>query len=77
VDLSIRGEGELLGTRQHGLPRFRAAVLPDDVALLLDAREAVKDLLERHGSLEVPELWPLMDEARRRFGDERVERMTA
>ena len=25
VDLSIRGEGEILGTRQHGLPRFRAA----------------------------------------------------
>jgi ATP-dependent DNA helicase RecG len=77
VDLSIRGEGELLGTRQHGLPRFRAAVLPDDVQLLLDARGAVRELLERHGSLEVPELGPLMDEARRRYGDERLERMTA
>ena len=32
VDLSLRGEGEILGTRQHGLPRFRVAVLPDDVA---------------------------------------------
>ena len=26
VDLTIRGEGEILGTRQHGLPRFRAAI---------------------------------------------------
>ena len=33
VDLSIRGEGEILGTRQHGLPRFRAASLPEDTAL--------------------------------------------
>ena len=38
VDLSIRGEGEILGTRQHGLPRFRAATLPEDTALLLEAR---------------------------------------
>jgi ATP-dependent DNA helicase RecG len=77
VDLSIRGEGELLGTRQHGLPRFRAAVLPDDLELLLEARGAVRGLLERHGSLEAPALGPLMDEARRRFGDERVARMSA
>jgi ATP-dependent DNA helicase RecG len=75
VDLSIRGEGELLGTRQHGLPRFRAAVLPDDLSLLLEARGAVRGLLERHGTLEAPALGPLMDEARRRFGDERVERI--
>ena len=40
VDLTIRGEGEILGTRQHGLPRFRAAVLPEDTAMLLEARGA-------------------------------------
>jgi ATP-dependent DNA helicase RecG len=77
VDLGIRGEGELLGTRQHGLPRFRAATLPDDLALLLDARAAVRDLLDRLGSLEHPALGPLMDDARRRFGDERAERVAA
>ena len=32
VDLSLRGEGEVLGTRQSGLPRFRVASLPDDAA---------------------------------------------
>ena len=77
VDLGIRGEGELLGTRQHGLPRFRAALLPDDIGLLLEARAAVRELLESHGTLEHPALGPLMDEARRRFGDERDERITA
>jgi ATP-dependent DNA helicase RecG len=77
VDLSIRGEGEILGTRQHGLPRFRAASLPEDTALLLEARRRVLELRERHGSLEAAALGPLMDEARRRFGDERVEQIAA
>ncbi len=77
VDLSIRGEGEILGTRQHGLPRFRAATLPEDTALLLEARRRVLELRERFGSLEAPGVGPLMDEARRRFGDERVEQIAA
>jgi ATP-dependent DNA helicase RecG len=77
VDLSIRGEGEILGTRQHGLPRFRAATLPEDTSLLLEARRRVIDLRERYGSLEDPALGPLMDEARRRFGDERREQIAA
>jgi ATP-dependent DNA helicase RecG len=72
VDLSLRGEGEILGTRQHGLPRFRVAVLPDDVAMLTEARSEVIALLDRHGSLDVPELGPLLDAARRRFGDEAI-----
>jgi ATP-dependent DNA helicase RecG len=75
VDLSIRGEGEILGTRQHGLPRFRAASLPEDTALLLEARRRVLALRDPHGSLEAAVLGPLMDEARRRFGDERVEQI--
>jgi ATP-dependent DNA helicase RecG len=77
VDLTIRGEGEILGTRQHGLPRFRAASLPEDTALLLEARRRVLELRERHGSLEAAALGPLLDEARCRFGDERVEQIAA
>ena len=77
VDLSIRGVGEILGTRQHGLPRFRAASLPEDTALLLEARRRVLGLRDRFGSLEAPGVGPLMDEARRRFGDERVEQIAA
>jgi ATP-dependent DNA helicase RecG len=72
VDLALRGEGEILGTRQHGLPRYRVAELPDDLALLIEARREVAALRSRYGSLEAPELGPLMDAARRRFGDERA-----
>ena len=77
VDLSLRGEGEVLGTRQSGLPRFRVAVLPDDAELLADARADLLQLLERYGSLEVPELGPLADIVRERFGDERIEPIAA
>jgi ATP-dependent DNA helicase RecG len=68
LDLALRGEGEVLGTRQHGLPRFAVAELPDDAALLFSAREEVLELLRRHGSLSHPALGPLLEAARRRFG---------
>ena len=68
VDLGLRGEGEILGTRQHGLPRFLVAKLPEDTPTLIAARDDVLALLHRHGSLEDPALGPLMDAARRRFG---------
>jgi ATP-dependent DNA helicase RecG len=77
VDLSLRGEGEILGTRQHGLPRFRVATLPEDAGALLRAREEVLALVRRHGSLDATELGPLMDAARLRFGDERAEPIAA
>jgi ATP-dependent DNA helicase RecG len=68
VDLLLRGEGEILGTRQSGMARFRVAKLPDDEALLVEAREEVLALLREHGSLDAPELGPLLEAARRRFG---------
>ncbi len=72
VDLALRGEGELLGTRQHGLPRFRIAELPEDAALLAAARSEVVAMLRRHHDLRDPALGPLADAAAERFGDERM-----
>jgi ATP-dependent DNA helicase RecG len=68
IDLRLRGEGEVLGTRQHGLPRFAVAELPDDTPVLVSAREEVLGLLRLHGSLDAPQLGPLLEAARRRFG---------
>ncbi len=70
VDLALRGEGEILGTRQHGLPRFRVAELPDDSRLLLEARKEVQAMLAAAGSLDAPELAPLAELAARRFSDD-------
>jgi ATP-dependent DNA helicase RecG len=68
IDLELRGEGEILGTRQSGLPRFAVAKLPEDGPVLMEARREVLALLQRHGSLSDPALGPLLDAAHRRFG---------
>ena len=77
VDLNLRGEGEVLGTRQSGMPRFRAATLPEDAELLAAARSDLIAILSRSGSLDAPELGPLLAAARSRFGDERAEPIAA
>jgi ATP-dependent DNA helicase RecG len=71
VDLNLRGEGEILGTRQHGLPSFRVAELPEDADLLAAARREALQLAGLPGGFESPELGPLLDAVRARFGDER------
>jgi ATP-dependent DNA helicase RecG len=60
IDLEIRGEGQLLGTRQSGLSGFRFTRLRRDRPLLELAREAVQDLGE--GEL-------FDEELERRFGE--------
>ncbi len=51
ADLRIRGPGDVLGTRQSGLPEFRAANLLEDAALLDQAREDAQALVERDPAL--------------------------
>jgi ATP-dependent DNA helicase RecG len=52
IDLELRGPGELLGTRQSGLPDFRVANLIRDRGLLEQARRAVQTWLERDPLLQ-------------------------
>ena len=61
ADLEIRGEGQLLGTRQSGLSDLAFTKLRADRALLERAREAAGGLLDYEG--------PLDDEVERMFGD--------
>jgi ATP-dependent DNA helicase RecG len=53
-DLKLRGGGELLGTRQSGLPEFRVARLPEDEALLQAARDEARLTLTRDPALKGP-----------------------
>ncbi len=55
ADLEIRGPGEMLGTRQSGLPDFRVANLIRDARVLEDARSAAAQWLEHDPKLEKPE----------------------
>jgi ATP-dependent DNA helicase RecG len=70
VDLELRGAGEVLGTRQHGLPQFKVARLPEDAELLQRARDRADALLEEDPKLELPEHALLRDAAEARFGSE-------
>jgi ATP-dependent DNA helicase RecG len=58
-DLELRGPGEVIGTRQHGLPSFPVADLERDMDLLAEAR----DLAERY-----PRPRDLQGVFERRFG---------
>jgi ATP-dependent DNA helicase RecG len=55
IDLELRGEGELVGTRQSGLAAFRFARLPEDAELLDRARMRARVLLDADPELERPE----------------------
>jgi ATP-dependent DNA helicase RecG len=57
-DLSLRGPGDLLGTRQAGLPSLQAARLPEDWDWLVRARDDARELL---GRLEGPALKALAE----------------
>jgi ATP-dependent DNA helicase RecG len=66
IDLELRGEGELTGTRQSGLARFKFARLPDDAELLERAYAWAQRLLEVDPELAAPEHALLRDELARR-----------
>jgi ATP-dependent DNA helicase RecG len=54
-DFALRGPGEVLGTRQHGLPPFRIANLLLDQGLLLEARGDAQALVLNDPGLALPE----------------------
>ena len=60
VDLELRGEGQLLGTRQSGLSDLRFTKLRADRPLLERARAAALELIDEHGPLDdaLAELFP-------------------
>jgi ATP-dependent DNA helicase RecG len=67
IDLALRGEGDVFGTKQSGLPEFRVARLPDDYELLARARGFAIDLLREDPDLTRPENALLADAITRRF----------
>jgi ATP-dependent DNA helicase RecG len=65
ADLRLRGPGELLGTRQSGLPELKAARLVEDARLLELAREDAFALVARDpGLASAPELRALLARGR-------------
>lgn len=67
-DLALRGEGQVLGDRQHGLPELKLASLSADGELLDAARADAISIIESDPDLKRPEHGPLAEEVKRRFG---------
>jgi ATP-dependent DNA helicase RecG len=68
IDLELRSEGELTGTRQSGLGHFRIASLPGDADLLERARARAEALLAEDPELLAPEHALLALELEHRLG---------
>ncbi len=68
-DLEIRGEGQLFGLRQSGLPDLRLARITRDRKLLEQARAHAAELIESDPELQRPENALLRDQVERLFGD--------
>ena len=66
VDLRLRGPGEVLGTRQSGLPDLALASLSDDGAVLEEARSVAQAILDEDPSLARHQLLAEKLEAQRR-----------
>jgi ATP-dependent DNA helicase RecG len=68
VDFELRGPGDLLGTRQHGLPPLRIADLRRDAAILEEARRDARALVAADPGLSQGEHAKLRRMALVRYG---------
>ena len=69
-DLEIRGEGQVMGARQAGVPDLKLARLARDRKALLRARELAAEILAADPQLSSPVNAPLADGMRAAFGHE-------
>ncbi|MCP9912305.1 ATP-dependent DNA helicase RecG [Cyanobium sp. BA20m-14] len=71
MDLRLRGPGQVLGTRQSGLPDLALASLTDDGDVLELARAVAQEITQADPSLQAhPGLAQALDEQRRRQMDQ-------
>ena len=68
VDLAIRGEGTLFGSRQSGMPDLKMAKLLRDIEVLVEARKEAFDLVAKDPTLKDPVHRPLRREIRELLG---------
>jgi ATP-dependent DNA helicase RecG len=77
IDLYLRKEGELVGTRQSGFIQFQVASLPEDGELLERARAWAKAIIAADPELRAPENALLGRQLERKFGAEALEPIPA
>jgi ATP-dependent DNA helicase RecG len=70
VDLAIRGEGTLFGSRQSGMPDLKIAKLLRDIEVLIEARRAAFELVAADPALRKHVQKPLRREVRDLLGSD-------
>ena len=68
LDFQLRGPGDLLGTKQHGLPKLRVADLQSDWEILTQARHDARMLAADDPLLASPDLAKLRRRVMVRYG---------
>lgn len=68
-DLELRGPGEFLGTRQHGLPEMRVGDLLTDMEILKEAQTAATVLLKNDPKLSRTDMELLRDRVEKAFSE--------
>ncbi len=68
VDLAIRGEGTLFGSRQSGMPDLKMAKLLRDIEVLVEARKEAFELVAKDPTLKDPAHRPLRREIKELLG---------
>ena len=66
-DLRLRGPGDFLGKRQHGLPELKIADLSYDMALFREAGAAAKELYNSDPFLKAQENHAILKEMQKLF----------
>lgn len=77
IDLRLRKEGELIGTRQSGVSQFKFASLPEDGELLERARRRAREILREDPALDGSLHGLLGETLRGAFGEEALQPIPA
>ena len=68
-DLRLRGPGELMGTRQHGVPEFRIANLAKDIKIISAAKDDAGKWLREGNPLSDPKVKAALERRARAEGE--------
>ncbi len=70
-DLRLRGPGDILGNRQHGLPQFKVASLDVDLDTLQEAQHASRSIKWSQAQID-PAYKPLIERIEHLFQNEKI-----
>ena len=69
ADFRMRGPGDLLGTRQSGMPPLKIADPIRDADILIEARELAQTIIDDDPQLDAEEFQRLKQQVLRRYGN--------